>query len=130
MGSRTTASAPPPGGTRRCGTPGAQGGRDKQRTRLKSESGKQLIVPLEPEHWLLDIDKIPDYRIPRPAHLPKTEGSRRYKRQLNKNKQLSGQAIEDPDAEDKELQGAMLESYRDSRDSERKFRRGPSEETE
>ena len=40
------------------GTPGSQKVRDKQRTRLKSESGKQLIVPLEPEHWLLDLDKV------------------------------------------------------------------------
>ena len=112
------------------GTPGAQGNRDLHRTKLKSKVAKQLIVPLEPEHWLLDIDKIPDYRIPRPAHLPKTEGSRSYMRQLNKMKRSSVQAVEDPDAEDKELQGAMLESYRDSRDSESKFRRGPSEETE
>ena len=117
---------------RETGTPGSTDPRDIRRNKLKTESGLQLIAPLETEHLLLAPDKVPEYRVPQPAHTPKKEGSRRQRRQKNKNQPPINQEIEEdvPDAENEDLQEAMMESYRESRNYERQVRRGPSEETE
>ena len=121
-----------------------------RRNKGKIRDGLQLITPLEDgEDYLIDPDKAPKYRVPKPACTAPSGGNRRRRRK----KQASDVSEKSPDSqlstenvattadqestalpkysdEDLDVQDAILESHKDNVTVQKDVRRNPSKETE
>ena len=131
------------------GTPGAKNNRDKRRTTAQILKSLQLITPLEEgENFLIDPEKAPKFRVPKPARTEPSEGSRRrrkkragnvsekspdslcYTESVAMTDDQNSIALPKDSDEELDIQNAILESHKEHAAVQKDAGRNPSEETE